>query len=296
MVGMRPCRCALLCLLWLAPAVRPAATAHTPVPRLRLRTVRTSPQDLAITGTFLQSQTRFVAARDLLRLPQVHAVVTDDPNFAAPEFHTAGARGVGVSGVPLDTLASALGLAPPAQEISAICDDQYEAHYAPAYRHAHHPILVLRIDGRTAAAWPRPAGQSYGPFLISHPRFSAGSSQHEAQIPYGVVALSFVDQAAFDRALLPPAPSAPNSPELRGMAIAAENCLRCHDAGLYGGHKAYRSWAELARLAASHPDYFQAYVRDPHSRNPYSHMPPNPNYDARTLRDLTAYFKTFHTP
>ena len=78
-----------------------------------------------------------------------------------------------------------------------------------------------------------------------------------------------------------------------GYRIAQQNCFRCHNIGGEGGHKARRPWLVLSSWAATSPEYFAAYVRNPKSQNPNAQMYANPSYDDATLRALTAYFRTF---
>lgn len=63
--------------------------------------------------------------------------------------------------------------------------------------------------------------------------------------------------------------------------------------GTEGGQKAKLSWNVLAKVAATKPDFFAAYVRDPQTANPHTQMAASPNYDEATLAALEAYFKTF---
>jgi hypothetical protein len=49
----------------------------------------------------------------------------------------------------------------------------------------------------------------------------------------------------------------------------------------------------LTTWATASPEYFQAYIRDPQSKNPKSQMQAFPDYDAATLAALTKYFQSF---
>ena len=101
--------------------------------------------------------TRYVTRDELLALPQVSYTVTDDANFTVPTK---------VSGVPLEDLIRALGGAPDADLVVAICDDKYRANYPHDYIAAHHPLLVLEREWQsrlglaegsrsTASTWGR---------------------------------------------------------------------------------------------------------------------------------------------
>jgi hypothetical protein len=134
--------------------------------QLVLHKTRQSKSDLEIGGSIKgvpKGQTRFVSYDDLLKLPQVNYVVTDDPNFG---------KAVEVSGVLLETLVATLSSAPGGGMVIAICDDNYDAHYPSEYMRVHQPLLVLRVNGKQPAEWPIGAdGFAMGPYMISHPFF-----------------------------------------------------------------------------------------------------------------------------
>jgi mono/diheme cytochrome c family protein len=276
-------------LLLCAALIGAGAPADAPQ-RLTLSVARSSPQDLEISGDvpgIPQGAKRFVRYEDLSRLPQVSFTVRDDSNFSGP---------VRLSGVSLDELVSALGADGGKQLIAAICDDGYEGHYTVEYRASHHPFLVLRIGGAEPSRWPRgPEGESYPPFLISHPSFRAAfhvlAHADEAQIPYGVVGLKFFDEATVLKELRPSGAAA--SPAMAGYRVAQQNCLRCHREGDVGGTKSPFGWPQMALIAQGNPSAFGKYVLRPNSVNPEANMPANPEYDAATIAALTAYFQSF---
>jgi mono/diheme cytochrome c family protein len=257
-----------------------------------LRATRSSPSDLEVAGDLAglpPGSTRYVTRDDLLSLPQVSYTVTDDPNF----------KGFGptrVSGVSLDELVKRFA-APNADLVVAICDDKYRGNYPLDYRRAHQPLLVLEINGKGPAGWPKSEGSDMGPYMISHPkftpRFKVLSHVEEMQIPWGVVRLEFRNEKQVFGTIAPRGPHA-NDPEIEdGYRIAKENCFRCHNSGEEGGQKAGVTWTVISAIAAGSPDFFAAYVRDPKSRSPQAKMPGNPEYDEATLRALAAYFRTF---
>lgn len=260
--------------------------------RIPLAMQRSSPQDLELSGEvpgLAPGQKGFVRYADLSSLTQVSFVVKDDSNFDHP---------VKLSGVALDTLSAALGISGARKLIAAHSDDGYEAHYSAEYRAQHHPFLVLRIDGQEPARWPKgPEGENYGPYLISHASFAPAShvlaQQDEAQIPYGVVGLRFLDEAAVLKELLPPGGGAPGSPAMQGYRIVLQNCLRCHRNGDIGGTKSPFGWPQMALIAQGNPTAFGKYVVRPNSVNPEANMPPNPEFDAATVAALTTYFRSF---
>lgn len=108
-----------------------------------------------------------------------------------------------------------------------------------------------------------------------------------------MVRLEFRDEQTVFGAITPPASTASDRSVQQGYGIARNYCYHCHNAGDQGGQKARRSWRLLAAVAASSPDFFSAYVRDPKSQNASAQMPANPNYDEPTLRALSNYFATF---
>ncbi len=263
----------------------------------RLAWKRTSPSDLELGGDLLgllpheARNTRYITREQLLALPQVNFIVTNDANFKGPTE---------ISGVALDQLLQAL--FPEKQEsllVVAICSDEYEAHFPKEYIEAHHPALVLKINGKGPAEWPKAPGGyfSMGPYVISSPDFKPSfkilSHEEEPQIPWGVVRLDLRTEAKVLHAIEPRMPGAVSREVQDGFRIAQQNCFRCHSSGLEGGRKAFASWTELATLAQLSPETFQAYIHDPRSKNANSQMPGFPNYDEVTLHALTKYFQTF---
>jgi len=237
---------------------------------------------------------RYVSREDLLALPQVTFTVSDDSNFKGPTE---------ISGVLLEDVIKSFAGAPSADLAVAICDDEYRAHYPRAYLAAHHPVLVLKINGQPPSEWPKDAGgggQAMGPYMISHREFKPGirilKHQEEAQIPWGVLRLEFRNEKAVFDSIAPRGQGRSSAAVQAGYRIAQQNCLRCHNMGQYGGQKAQHPWLVLSAWAATSPGYFAGYVRNPQSENPHARMPGNPNYDVETFKALIAYFKTFSFP
>jgi cytochrome c2 len=203
--------------------------------------------------------------------------------------------------VPLEALARLLGDVPNDAMIVAICNDHYRANYPRAYLAAHHPLLVLRINGQTRDHWPPSEyGGSMQPYLISHPTFKPGfkilSHEDEPQIPYGVTRLEIRRESVVFGAIRPRGPWPENSPVEQGYGIARQDCFRCHNMGAEGGTLAGRSWLKLAASAAHNPARFHQIIHDPVSVTPGAKMPAHKDYDDATLNALTAYFKTFASP
>jgi mono/diheme cytochrome c family protein len=259
---------------------------------IELKDKMSSPHDLRLSGELPglpPGSVRYISYEELNTLPLVTFRVTNDPNFHGE---------MNVTGVYLDELLRALNIPDKGTMVAAVCDDDYEAHYTDDYRHAHRPILTLRLNGKPLSIDKRERDDGiYGPYLISHesykPRYRILAHEEEMQIPNGLVALRFLNQDAVLDSVRPHGAFAEHSPEMQGYQIAVQNCFRCHNEGKYGGRKSGRSWNALAGIAKSDPAGFAAYIKDPQAQDPAAMMPANPEYDEATLHALTAYFQTF---
>jgi hypothetical protein len=281
----------LVCLL-LPGIFPPTSQAANAGEKSLLLPSRTSPEDLEIGGELSglpAGSVRYVRYEDLLRLPQETYTISDDSNFKGRTE---------ISGVPLTSLAKLFGKAEHSDLIVAICYDKYRSNYPSDYLADHHPILVLKINGKTRNQWPPSEyGGSLGPYLISHPTFKPSftvlSHQDEAQIPFGVTRLEFRTQSVVFGTIRPHGRWAKDSPVWQGYRIASQDCFRCH--GLYneGGERASRSWLILAAWAATDPTGFKQYIHNPKSIQESAKMPAHGDYDEATLKALTAYYTTF---
>jgi mono/diheme cytochrome c family protein len=266
--------------------------AFEPAQRLVLHKTRHSSGDLEIGGSLQgvpQGETRFVSYEQLLSLPQESYTVAGDTNFG---------RTVQITGVAFDTLPKWLGAQKDATMVIAVCDDKYAAHYPASYVSAHHPLLVLKVDGKQPAHWPLSVdGLAMGPFMVSHPRFKPSfrvlSHEDEVQVPWGVVRIDLRrEQAVY--APIEPHGSAAKDPDMQaGYAVARQNCFRCHSRFGEGGKKATVLWGDVAQKAVTDPKRFDAYVRFPKEINPQSKMAASPQYDDATLSALRRYFSNF---
>jgi mono/diheme cytochrome c family protein len=255
---------------------------------------RTSPLDLEIGGNLAglpPNTARYLTRNDLLALPQATYTTSDDPNFTGSTK---------ISGVLLSELLEHLSASPSSDLVVASCDDLYRANYPQSYIAAHHPLLVLKVNGKDPDAWPKDSeghGLSMGPYLISHPAFTPSfkilAHSDESQIPWGVVRLEFRNEKKVFGAIAPAGPHAADQSVQAGYRIAQQNCFRCHNRGEQGGQKAGRPWAVLSAWASASPARFAAFIKDPTRINSKSQMPGNPAYDDATLQALTAYFQTF---
>jgi hypothetical protein len=258
--------------------------SHSPL----LHATRQAPTDLEVGGAIPGAE-QFISYKDLLQLPQVSFVASNDSNFPAP------AR---LSGVSLDELRRVLHAQ--GNMVVAICNDGYRTNYPPSYLTAHHPVLVLTVDGKSQESWPKVENDvDLGPYVIANPSFVPSfkvlSHSDEAQIPFQVVRLDFRNESEVFDPIAPRGSFPPGSPVIEGYRIAQQNCYRCHNMGAEGGRMASVAWPVLAAMATGSPDFFARYVRNPQAVNPHSRMAASPNYDDQTIAALRAYFATFAT-
>ena len=236
--------------------------------------------------TDLQIGTAFLSYQDLLHLPQSEFTVQDE-NFLKPAK---------ITGVSLEELSRRFGSA--GDMLVAFCKDGYRSNYPPAYLAAHHPVLVLTVDGKAAADWPTAHGGSeLGPYVIANPGFTPSfhvlSHSDEQAIPFQVIKLEFRNEHQVFGAIAPHGDFAPGTPVMDGYRIAEQNCFRCHNMGAEGGQMAGIGWPVLAMMAKSSPEFFAKYVRNPQALNPKSRMAASPQYDDETIAALRAYLSTF---
>jgi mono/diheme cytochrome c family protein len=280
---------AFLLLLAIAALALPRATE-----RIALHAERSSPDDLELGGELRglpPGSTRYIRYGDLLRLPQETYTVSGDSNLKGKSK---------IEGVSLEVLARFFGEAPDDAMIVAICYDQYRTNYPRDYVAAHHPLLVLRINGQLRDHWPKSEyGGPLGPYMISHPFFKPAfkvlSHEDEPQIPFGVTRIELRRESRVFGAIRPPGDWAEGSAVAQGYTIARQDCFRCHNMGAEGGTMAGRSWLQLAKGAQEDGNRFRQTIRDPASVTPGAKRPAHTDYDDATLDALTAYFRTFST-
>jgi hypothetical protein len=255
---------------------------HSPL----LHATRQAPTDLEVGGA-IPGAGQFISYQDLLQLPQVSFTASNDSNFPQPAQ---------LGGVALDQLRRLLDAH--GDMVVAICKDGYRSNYPSAYLSAHHPVLVITVDGKSQESWPKAEnGGELGPYVVANPSFTPSfkvlSHDDEAQIPFQVVRLDFRSESEVFGPISPRGNFAPGSPVMNGYRIAQQNCYRCHNMGDEGGHMASVAWPVLAAMAKASPDFFARYVRNPQALNPHSRMAASPGYDDRTIAALRAYFVTF---
>jgi mono/diheme cytochrome c family protein len=290
---MRPAQITVFALLLTLISLH-SALAHSSPPWHEKRELAS---DLEVSGALSglpSDSTRYITRDELLAIPQVTFTITDDTNFSGPTK---------IRGVRLEDLMQRLATSPSADMVVAICDDGYRANYPQAYLAAHHPVLVLEVNGKPPSGWPKDSSEhtyDMGPYMISNPKFTPSfhvlSHTDEAQIPWGVVRIEFRDEKTVFGAIAPHGPRAREQVVEDGFRIAQQNCYRCHNAGKEGGQKSGIPWTALGAFASSSPAEFAAYIHDPRAKNPQAQMPGNPQYYGATLVALTAYFQTFASP
>ncbi|MGA3049921.1 MAG: c-type cytochrome [Terracidiphilus sp.] len=257
-----------------------------------LHVERSSAGDLELGGELAgvpSGASRYVRYEDLLRLPQESYTVSDDSNFSGKTE---------ISGVPLTMLARMFGNEEDDPLIVAIAYDKYRGNYPHDYLVAHHPLLVLRINGQLRDQWPKSIyGGSIGPYLISHPIFKPAfkvlSHEDEPQIPFGVVRIELRGESEVFGAIRPRGDWPADSAVQKGYVIARQDCFRCHNMGAEGGTVAGRSWMKLGEKANEDGKQFRQIIRNPASVTPGAEMPSHAEYDDATMDALTAYFRTF---
>ena len=130
----------LFVVAFLAPGIAAAQAGSASALAGKLRAQRTSATDLEIGGDLPglpAGTTRYLTREDLLAASLAYR--PDDGSFNTISQ---------AIGVPIDDLVSALG-APASDMVVAICKDKYRAHYPHAYLAAHHPVLVMELDGKS---------------------------------------------------------------------------------------------------------------------------------------------------
>jgi len=275
-----------------------AIPAARSVPVAKLQAARQSSSDLEVGGELAglpPGVTRYITREDLLTLPQATYTVSDDSNFTGPTK---------ISGVPLEDLARSLGAAPQAAMVVAICDDKYRANYPREYVAAHHPLLVLAVNGQPPSGWPKDSeghGYDMGPYMISHPIFKPSfkifSHADEPQVPWGVVRIEFRNENTVFGAILPRARHAATPLVKAGYRIAQQNCFRCHNMGrevdrspVLPGWCSRRGhgFARILRRLCARPAIQESSCGDARQLG----------YDDATIGALITYFRTFspHAP
>jgi len=250
---------------------------------------RTSSQDLEVFDIRADgsvSAPRYYRYEQLLTLRLVTVKTAKDPNTQQPATYT---------GVYFNDLIPGLQSSAEQTVLGANCYDGYQQYYDPDYDEKHHPIFLLKYDGKAPAEWPKSEHDSpMGPYCVVHESFRPLETVYgytEApRIPFGIVSVELTSYALslgkFD------APDPHNSEVMKGQKIAVGSCVSCHNNGSAGGKMAQRPWQVLAANAVYNSDYFRQYVVDPQKFKPNVAMPAHPTFDSATLDALQTYFKT----
>jgi len=250
---------------------------------------RTSSQDLEVFDIRADGSVaapRYYRYEQLLTLRLVTVKTAKDPNTQQPATYT---------GVYFNDLISGLQSSAEQTVLGANCYDGYQQYYDPDYDEKHHPIFLLKYDGKAPAEWPKSEHDSpMGPYCVVHESFQPLETVYgytEApRIPFGIVSVELTSYALslgkFD------APDPHNSEVMKGQKIAVGSCVSCHNNGSAGGKMAQRPWQVLAANAVYNSDYFRQYVVDPQKFKPNVAMPAHPTFDSATLDALQTYFKT----
>jgi hypothetical protein len=250
---------------------------------------RTSSQDLEvfdIQADGSASAPRYYRYEQLLALPLITVKTAKDPNTQQPATYT---------GVYFNDLVRGLQSSAEQTVLGANCYDGYQQYYDSDYDKKHHPIFLLKYDGKAPAEWPKSEHDSpMGPYCVVHESFQPLETVYgytEApRIPFGIVSVELTSYALslgkFD------APDPHNSEVMKGQKIAVGSCVSCHNNGSAGGKMAQRPWQVLAANAVYNSDYFRQYVVDPQKFKPNVAMPAHPTFDSATLDALQTYFKT----
>jgi cytochrome c553 len=129
--------------------------------------------------------------------------------------------------------------------------------------------------------------------MVSHPDFTPTFKVLSRKFRGAWCESTSAMKMAVFGSISPRGPHAADPMVQSGYPIARQSCWRCHNMGPNGGWKSGHPWLVLSAWATASPDYFNAYVRDPRSRNPRAQTPSNPGYDDATLRALADYFRRF---
>jgi mono/diheme cytochrome c family protein len=224
------------------------------------------------------------------RLPGVTKNLQGDPDLGGVPMR--------VTGVYLETLASALGAYPTSDLIDILCSDRYRSHFPKEYVAEHHPMLVWKVDGLTPKDWAAKTHHyNAGPYFVTYadfvPSFHVLSHADMPQMPTNIVRINFSTETMTFGPITPTGAHVGDAGVQAGFTIAKQNCLRCHYRGAVGGTKSGRDWTALSVWAREQPAYFSKYVLNPRSIEPHSHMAPNPGYSEATRMALVQYFRTF---
>jgi len=276
----------------MAAALMCALASAAQAGSLGLHRDRTSPSDLALTGSLAgvpAGEARYVSWAELRGLPT--AVLNLDGEFVkGPQAVTA---------VFLADLWKALPVAPGADTLLATCADGYASVYTAGFIAKYRPFLVLEINGKGPKDWP-PKGLDFnpGPYVVTVSAAlvpAAGKYRDvEHKKPWGVTGLEIATYAERFKPVLEGKWASLSPAGRDGREIWVNSCASCHQgpAGIFGGAKAGRPFTVIAAYAGHDRAFFERYVRDPQSLVPCAKMEPHPRYTDGELSGLIEFITT----
>jgi cytochrome c2 len=279
-------------------AIRPFRLGHilvigalllTPLSALELKSQRSSPFDLAVSGRLAgvpAGETRFVSWASLRDLPTTKLKLTGE--FIPGEQE--------VTGLFLRDLLAALPLADGADTVLATCSDGYASIYPAGFIAGYRPFLVLEINGQGPEKWP-PPGLKFnpGPYVITVVRELAPAvatlldAGHKR--PWSVAAIELANFAERERDAFS-GPWASLSPAAQaGRELWIHSCASCHQGPgrMFGGTKSDRPFPVLQAHAGYNRDYFKNYVRNPQGVIAGAKMEAHPHYTDEQLEAMIAF-------
>ncbi len=269
-----------------------ALAARQPACALELHSERSSPYDLALTGSVAglsAGETRYARWADIRALPTAELNV-DGEFVKGPEVLTV---------VFLGDLWKALPVAPGADTVLATCGDGYASVFTADFISKYRPFLVLEIDGKGPEKWP-PPGLDYnpGPYVVTVSAelvpAVARFRDVEHKKPWGVTTLEIASFAERFRSVYGGKWASVSSSVRDGREIWVNSCASCHEgpSGIFGGTKAARPFPVIAAYAGYDRAFFEKYVRDPRSLVPCAKMEPHPHYTDAEMSGLVAFITT----
>jgi hypothetical protein len=155
---------------------------------------RTSSRDLEVFDVQPDgsvSAPRYYRYEQLLTLPLVTVKTAKDPNTQQPATYT---------GVYFNDLIQGLRSSAEQTVLGANCYDGYQQYYDLDYDEKHHPIFLLKYDGKAPADWPKSEHNSpMGPYCVVHENFQPLETVYgyteEPRIPFGIVSVELTSYA-----------------------------------------------------------------------------------------------------
>lgn len=265
-------------------------TAAAQARALDLHAERSSPYDLAVTGTlagYPKGSIVYAHWKDLRALPTSQLTLTGEFT-KGPEVVTI---------VFLADLWKALPASDKADTLFARCaSDGYAAVYTTDFIEKYRPFLVVEIDGKGPKDWP-PPGLAFnpGPYVITVSAALVPEASHfldlEHKKPWSVTSIELGNFADRFKGITSGKWASLSPEATRGREIWVNSCASCHAGpeGTFGGLKADRPFPIIAAYAHFDRPFFTKYVRDPKSLVASAKMEAHPWYTDEQLEDLVAF-------